>query len=120
MNRILVAEDNPVTCELLREILESRGYEVIEARDGKEALAKIEECRPDLVLLDIQMPILDGSTVLQKIRRDYRFANLRVVALTAFAMRGDREKILGSGFDSYVTKPIEISALTTEINRLLK
>lgn len=119
MSKILVAEDNLVNRELMREILESRGHEVIEACDGQEALDKLEQTSPDLVLLDIQMPVLDGYAVLQKIRANTRFAALRVLAVTAYAMQGNREKVLAAGFDGYLSKPIDIAVLTKEIREFL-
>jgi CheY-like chemotaxis protein len=119
MIRILVAEDNAVNRELLRELLEVRGYEVFEACDGQEALHMIEQSRPELLLMDIGMPVLDGLGVIRKIRENPRIAMLPVVAVTAYAMRGDREKILNSGFDGYLSKPLNPSSLTAELDRLL-
>jgi CheY-like chemotaxis protein len=119
MIRILVAEDNAVNRELLRELLEARGYEVFEACDGQEALHMIEQSRPELLLMDIGMPVLDGFGVIRKIRENPRIAMLPVVAVTAYAMRGDREKILNSGFDGYLSKPLNPSSLTAELDRLL-
>ncbi|PYX55107.1 MAG: hypothetical protein DMG76_19230 [Acidobacteria bacterium] len=83
MSKILIAEDNPVNRELLRELLEIRGHTVAEACDGEEALRVIEQTQPDLVLLDIGMPLLDGFGVIRKIRENPRFASMPVVALTA-------------------------------------
>ena len=119
MSKILVAEDNLPNRELIREILEGCGYEVIEAADGRQALDKLEESLPDLVLLDIQMPVLDGYAVVRKLRQTPRFAGLKVLALTAYAMQGDREKALESGFDGYLTKPIDMVSLSKEIADLL-
>ncbi|MFZ0298506.1 MAG: response regulator [Candidatus Sulfotelmatobacter sp.] len=119
MIRILVAEDNAVNRELLRELLEARGYTVFEACDGQEALRMIEETKPELLLLDIGMPVLDGFGVIRKIRENPRLAPLPVVAVTAYAMRGDRETILASGFDGYLSKPLSPSSLTEELDRLL-
>jgi CheY-like chemotaxis protein len=119
MIRILVAEDNAVNRELLRELLEARGYTVSEACDGQEALHMIEQSLPELLLLDIGMPVLDGFAVIRKIRENPRLAPLPVVAVTAYAMRGDREKILASGFDGYLSKPLNPSSLTQELDRLL-
>jgi CheY-like chemotaxis protein len=119
MIRILVAEDNAVNRELLRELLEARGYSVSEACDGQEALHMIEQSLPELLLLDIGMPVLDGFAVIRKIRENPRLAPLPVVAVTAYAMRGDREKILASGFDGYLSKPLNPSSLTQELDRLL-
>ncbi len=118
MRKILVAEDNPASRELIREILEIEGYRVVEACDGLEALQKVDEETPDLLLLDIQMPVKDGYALLRQLRQGARFSALRVVALTASAMRGDREKALGAGFDAYIAKPIDAAALRTQIEHL--
>jgi two-component system cell cycle response regulator DivK len=119
VKKILVAEDDQPSRELIREILETRGYSVIEACDGGEALQKIQESAPNLVLLDLQIPVMDGFAVLSQLRQDPRFATLRVAALTAYAMRGDREKALRAGFDAYITKPIDATALRAQIEQLL-
>jgi two-component system, cell cycle response regulator DivK len=119
MNKILVAEDNAVNRELLRELLEMRGYEVVEACDGEEALRMIEQAQPDLLLLDIGMPLLDGFGVIRKVRESPRFASLPVVAVTAYAMQGDREKILNAKFDGYLSKPVNSRSLAEELDRLL-
>lgn len=119
MRTILVAEDDPASRELLREILEDVGYQVVEAANGREALEKIEQVQPHLVILDLQMPVLDGFGVVRQLRQDERFASLPVVALTAYAMRGDREKILGSGFTAYLAKPVDANALRTQVEQLL-
>jgi two-component system cell cycle response regulator len=119
MIKVLIAEDNAVNRELLRELLEARGYTVLEACDGQEALHMIEQGPPDLVLLDISMPVLDGFAVMWSIRGNPLLALLPVVAVTAYAMRGDREKILNSGFDGYLSKPLNPSSLTEELDRVL-
>ncbi len=120
MKKILVAEDNPASSELIIEVLSGRGYEIIEAGDGEQALQKIEETEPDLVLLDIQLPILDGFAVLSQLRQNPRFANLCVVAVTANVMKEDREKGLRAGFDAYIGKPIDAAALRLQVDQLLK
>ncbi len=119
MKRVLVADDNPVSRELIREILEDNDCEVIEACDGREALEKVRERRPDLALLDIQMPVMDGNAVVRELRADPQLATLPVVALTAYAMQGDRERALALGFNSYITKPIDIQAFRAEVAVLL-
>ena len=106
MTKVLVAEDNPVNRELLRELLENRGYAVVEACDGQEALRMVDETQPDILLLDIGMPVLDGYAVARKIRENPRLTPLPILAITAYAMQGDREKILHSGFDGYLSKPV--------------
>ncbi len=119
MKRIVVAEDNEANLELIRAILETRGFEVIEAHDGEEAIAKIRETGPDLVLMDVQMPLLNGVGALQKLRREPGLAAIPVIALTAYAMCGDKEDFLAAGFDSYVSKPIEPSTLWRQVRELL-
>jgi len=119
MSNILIAEDNAVNRELLRELLEMRGHTVTEACDGEEALRMIEQTQPDLLLLDIGMPLLDGFGVVQQIRENPRFGSLPVVAVTAYAMQGDREKILSSKFDGYLSKPVNARSLEEELDRLL-
>jgi|SRR5579863_527426 len=119
MKKVLVADDNAVSRELIREILEADEYEVIEASNGREALDKVREHEPDLALLDIQMPLLDGNAVIREIRADVRLSRLPVAALTAYAMQGDREKALSLGFNTYITKPIDIPAFRTQVAELI-
>lgn len=117
--KILVADDNPASRELIREVLEMSGYDVLEASDGREAVHQARNGAPDLVLVDIQMPRLDGYGVLRELRADPRLSDMPVVALTAFAMQGDRERAMDAGFDGYITKPVEIAALRQEVKRFL-
>ncbi|MGP0071448.1 MAG: response regulator [Bryobacteraceae bacterium] len=113
--RVLVADDNPAGRELVREGLAEYVGAIIEASDGREALDKIRATLPDLVLLDIQMPEMDGYAVLREIRGDPALQGLRVVALTAFAMQGDRERALEAGFDDYLTKPVTVAKLKAQL-----
>lgn len=117
---ILIADDRASSRELLRVILERVGYDVLEAADGEAALDLIRTGAPDLVLLDLQMPKLDGLAVLQAVRGEARFARLPVVALTASAMRGDRERILEAGFTGYVAKPAGPELLRETVATLLE
>jgi two-component system, cell cycle response regulator DivK len=119
MTTVLIAEDNEVNRELLRELLEMRNYTVIEACNGEEALQKISEEQPDILLLDLGMPMLDGFGTIRKIRENPRLGSLPVLAVTAYAMQGDQEKILGSGFDGYISKPVNAATLDRELERLL-
>ncbi len=119
MSKILIAEDNATNRELFRELLEARGYTVVEACDGREALQMIDQAQPDILLLDIGMPVLDGFAVVRAIRENPRVAALPVLAVTAYAMQGDRERILTSGFDGYLSKPINAKSLAEELDRLL-
>jgi CheY-like chemotaxis protein len=119
MRTVLIAEDNAVNRELLRELLETRGYIVLEACDGQEALHMIDQAQPDILLLDIGMPVLDGFAVVRKIRENPHLDKLPVVAVTAYAMQDDREKILNAKFDGYLSKPIDARSLMEELDRLL-
>ncbi len=119
MRRILVVDDNPVSRELLRELLDAPDREIIEAGHGQEALEKIRSNAPALVLLDIQMPLVDGYSVIRSIRSDPRLASMRVLAVTAYAMKGDRQKALAAGFDDYITKPIDGAALRRRVEQIL-
>src|SRR5712691_406906 len=119
MRRILVAEDDAPSRELVREILESEGYEVVEAADGGEALAKIRQTEPDLVLLDIRMPVLGGFAVLEQLKRDQNFSHLQVIALTAYGMEDDRARVLGAGFDAHLSKPVDVIKLKAQIKAFL-
>jgi CheY-like chemotaxis protein len=120
MTRIVVADDDPVSRGLIRDVLEPQSYEVFEASNGEEALRMIAETRPDLVLLDIQMPVLDGYQVLKKLRSDARFRDTPVAFVTALAMASDRERALSIGSDAYITKPINVSALRAQVQILLQ
>lgn len=108
---VLIADDNPRSRELLRTVLQRDGYAVLEYANGTEALAGIQLHRPDLILLDLRMPGQDGFQVLSAVRAIPDLANSPVVALTASAMRGDREQILSAGFTEYLSKPIHVSEL---------
>ncbi len=120
MKRILVADDKAEGRELVRTILENAGFEVHEAVDGMDALEKAGNTHPDLVILDLHMPKMDGFATVAALRRDKNFASTPVLALTASAMMGDRERALDAGFTGYVAKPIRLSALRAEVNRLLE
>jgi len=119
MKKALIAEDNPVNRELLRELLEMRGFAVTEASNGVQALEHIGQSKPDILLLDLNMPVLDGFETIKRIRQDLRLSALPVLAVTAYAMRGDREQILNSGFNGYLSKPISAIDLGSELERLL-
>lgn len=116
---ILIADDRPSSRELLRLVLERAGYDVIEAEDGEQALDEARTGEPDLILLDLQMPGLDGYGVLAALRSEARFEHLPVLALTASAMRGDREKIMAAGFTDYLAKPAGPETLRETVARLL-
>jgi two-component system, cell cycle response regulator DivK len=119
MEKVLVVDDNRTSRELIRAILKSVRCDIIEASHGQQALDVLRQERPDLVLLDIDMPGLDGLAVVRTIRQDAAFVNLPVVAVTAFAMEGDREKGMAAGFTAYVTKPVRAAILRKQVQQLL-
>ena len=119
MKRILIADDKATSRELLRTVLERQGYMVTEAADGEEALEKAQAETPDLILLDLQMPVRTGYEVLGELRQDPRYTSLPVIALTASAMPGDRERALAAGFTAYIAKPVALAQLRAEVQRLL-
>ena len=115
---ILVADDNLASRELMRELLEASGHRVVEATNGREALDLIHRDGPDVVFLDLQMPVLDGFCVVRELRSDERFRRLPAVAVTASAMLGDRELAIAAGFDSYITKPINLNEVRKQAEQL--
>lgn len=117
--RVLIVDDKATGRELVRTVLEGRGYEVFEACDGIEALEAAYRVRPHLIILDLHMPGIDGFGVIRELRLDNRFAEIPVVALTASAMQGDRQRALSAGFTGYITKPVSLRALRAEVERLL-
>jgi len=117
---LAVVEDNADNRLLLQAILGDQ-FELVEYDNGKDALTGLARARPDLVLLDISLPDMDGTEILKRIRQDTELRKLPVIALTAHAMTGDREKFLAAGFDDYITKPIvDETQLLSSIERLLK
>lgn len=119
MITILIADDNAASLELLSAALAVLGHRIVEASSGHDALLKVTIERPDIALVDIQMPGLDGFEVLRAIRALDPPAPCRVVALTAVAMDGDRERILACGFDGYVAKPVSISHVREQVRWIL-
>jgi two-component system, cell cycle response regulator DivK len=115
--RVLVVEDNEKNMKLVRELLEATGYRPLEATTGSLALELALEHRPDLVLMDIRLPDIDGLEALLRLRADERTATIPVLAVTAQAMQGDRERFLAAGFDGYLSKPIDVGELLTAVTR---
>lgn len=119
MKTVLIADDKATSRELVRTVLENSGYAVVEAADGIEALRNARESKPDLIILDLHMPGMDGFGVVREIRLDRELASTPVMALTASAMQGDRERALSAGFTSYIAKPIHLNELRSEVERML-
>ncbi len=115
--RVLVVEDNEKNMKLFRDVLDASGYRTLEATTGDDAIAMASEHTPDLVLMDIQLPDLDGVQALQRLRADPRTASIPIVALTAQAMQGDRERFLAAGFDGYMSKPVNVRELIGAVRK---
>jgi two-component system cell cycle response regulator DivK len=116
---ILIVEDNERNLKLVRDLLLFNDYNTLEARTAQEAVDLASEHRPDLVLMDIQLPDGDGISALARLRSNARTALLTVVALTAFAMPGDRQRLLDAGFDGYLEKPIDVKGFPAQVRNLL-
>ena len=119
MEKVLIVDDNRASRDLIRAILKHVRCNIVEASHGQQALDLIQQERPDLILLDIDMPGLDGLTVVKRIRENTSLEGLPVVAVTAFAMEGDREKAMAAGFTAYLTKPVRAAALRLQVQQLL-
>ena len=117
---VLVVEDNERNLKLVRDVLSYAGFEVVEARTGEEGVAVAVLRRPDLVLMDLQLPGIDGMEALRLLRATPETAALPVVALTAFAMKDDRARVLGAGFDGYLEKPISVGALPDQVRSFMR
>lgn len=118
MSRILVVEDNPKNLKLVRDVLTYAGFEVIEATSGEDGVRLAHEVVPDLILMDLQLPGIDGAEALRQIRMGEK--QVPVVAVTAFAMRDDRKRAFEAGFDGYVEKPISVRALPQQVSDFLE
>jgi two-component system, cell cycle response regulator DivK len=115
--KILVVEDNQKNMKLFRDVLQATGYRILEATTGARAVELAAEHGPDLVLMDIQLPDIDGVETLGRLRTDERTAAIPVLALTAQAMDGDRDRFLAAGFDGYVSKPVNIAGLVAIVKQ---
>lgn len=117
--KILIIEDTPDNLELIKVLLEDAGFITIEARTGMEGIEKTFSERPDLIILDVQLPDLDGYEVLQRIRQSEIDGSIIIVAMTSYAMTGDRERLLAAGCDGYIEKPIDTDRVVEEIQAYL-
>lgn len=118
--RILVVEDNPDNRTLITDVLASMNYDVIVAEDGEDGIAKAEKDIPDLILMDLSLPKMDGWTATKIIKEKDALKHIPIIALTAHAMVGDREKALQSGCNDYVSKPIDLRELSSKLAHFLK
>ncbi len=118
--KVLIVEDNQDSRELVVKVLKSKGYLTIEAEDGEEALEKARAEKPDLVLLDISLPKLNGYEVAKRLKAMEEFQEIPIVAFTAHAMKGDREKVIVAGFEGYISKPVNIRELPDQIRYFIR
>jgi CheY-like chemotaxis protein len=116
---ILIVDDNPVNLKLARVLLAAEGYEVRTAIAAEEALEVLGEFRPRLILMDIQLPGMDGLELTRRLKADPRMRDVLIVALTAYAMKGDEERVLAAGCDAYIGKPIDTRRLAAQVADLL-
>lgn len=118
--KILYIEDNFDNMTLVKRVLEIEGYEVIEAKTGKEGLTKAKECRPDIVITDINLPDIDGYEITDVLKKGKETAHIPIIAMTANVMKKDRENVMQAGCDGYISKPINIDELPNQIENFLK
>jgi two-component system cell cycle response regulator DivK len=117
--KVLIVEDNELNMKLFHDLIEACGHEILETRDGIEALKLARQHRPDLILMDIQLPEVSGLEVTRWLKEDDELRKIPVIAVTAFAMKGDEEKIRGGGCEAYIAKPISVSNFLDTIGRFL-
>jgi two-component system, cell cycle response regulator DivK len=120
MAKILLVEDNDMNRDMLSRRLSRKGYETVEAVDGQEGIETARSARPNLILMDMSLPVLDGWEATRRLKADPATSSIPVIALTAHAMAGDRERALDAGCDDYDTKPIEFPSLLAKIEALLR
>ena len=117
--RILIVEDNELNLKLFRDLLAANGFETVETREGLEAISLTRNMRPDLILMDIQLPEISGLDITRKIKADPELRHIPVIAVTAFAMKDDETRILEAGCEAYLSKPIAIDQFLSVIRRFL-
>lgn len=116
---VLIVEDNELNMKLFHDLLEAHGYQTLQTKDGMEALAIVRQRRPDLILMDIQLPEVSGLEVIKWIKEDDNLRSIPVVAVTAFAMKGDEEKMREGGCDAYIAKPISVGKFIETVKQFL-
>ncbi len=118
--RILIAEDDDMNRRLIKDVLMYYGYEVMEAANGDEAVKMAAKHKPDLVLMDLQMPVMNGAEAIRQLKNSPETKGIKIIAVTGFAMKSDRERTLETGADDYIAKPIDIRRLPEAIERLFE
>ncbi|MDE3060907.1 MAG: response regulator [Pseudomonadota bacterium] len=117
--RILIVEDNDLNLKLFRDLLTAHGYETIETRKGTEAVELTRQQHPDLILMDIQLPEISGLEITRRLKAEQGISEIPIIAVTAFAMKDDEEKILAAGCEAYISKPISIVSFMNTVRRFL-
>lgn len=116
---VLIVEDNELNMKLFHDLLEAQGYDILQTRDGMEALRMARQHKPDLILMDIQLPEVSGLEVTKWIKEDDELKSIPIIAVTAFAMKGDEEKIREGGCEAYIAKPISVSNFLATVEKFL-
>ena len=116
---VLIVEDSELNMRLFNDLLEAFGYKTVKTRDGRTAVQLAREHKPDLIVMDIQLPEISGLEITDRLKKDTALKNIPVVAVTAFAMRGDEQKILAAGCDAYLSKPISVTTFLETIRRFI-
>jgi two-component system cell cycle response regulator DivK len=119
VRKVLIVEDNDLNMKLFNDLLEAHGYVTLQTKDGVEALRMARQHRPDLILMDIQLPEISGLEVTKWLKEDHDLRSIPVIAVTAFAMKGDEEKIREGGCEAYIAKPISVASFMRTIERFL-
>ncbi len=117
---VLIVEDNPKNLKLFRDVLQFKGYETLEAETAEVGIKLARERQPALILMDIQLPEMDGREAMKVLKADEKTRQIPIVAVTSFAMKGDRERLLGEGFNDYLAKPVSIKELPKVVERHLR
>jgi len=120
MPKILIVEDNEKNRRMMRDILTYHGYEIIEAENGEEAIKMAKEFNPELILMDMQMPVMDGFAATSILKNDPETRRIKIIAVMSFAMVGDKEKILQAGADDYISKPLNTRELPERVRKILE
>ena len=116
---VLVVEDNELNMKLFHDLLEVQGYNIVQTNDGRDALELARQHRPDLILMDIQLPEISGLDITRSIKADDELSTIPVIAVTAFAMKGDEERIRNGGCEAYIAKPISVVSFLETVDRFL-
>lgn len=116
---VLIVEDSELNMKLFNDLLEAFGYRTVKTRDGRQALPLARQHKPDLIIMDIQLPEISGLEITDRLKKDAALKTIPIVAVTAFAMRGDEQKILGAGCDAYLSKPISVSTFLETIRKYI-